>query len=338
MTHSMTIIAPDTHISGNVEGSQDVTVHGHVDGNIRLTHALTVAEDGQVHGEIGARHVIIAGLVSGTVRASERIVMLNTARVNARIEAPALQMIDGALFTGELQIGVGMGVETDPVRSAAIAAQTSVSRPATAPAPVTPATPATSAASAFAPRSTAPTPAIPAAPTPAPLAPAPAPLAATASSVFGSRATPPAATTAAAPPASLSAIPAAPAAPVPMSPAAAWSAAIGATPVAVDPVAPIAPPSPVTLAALFSQPPSSSVQEPTVSSVMVSELFSRVQEMQAAMQAEARASQPARQGDEIILRELRQELQRHDEALQSGRAEMIERLTQPGADPKLPKP
>ncbi|MFP4600875.1 MAG: polymer-forming cytoskeletal protein [Persicimonas sp.] len=97
-----TIIDAGTRIDGRIAGDADVTVRGRVDGEIELSEALTVAEGGLVSGRINVREVIVEGAVEGDIAAGERIFLTATARVVGTLEAPAIQMADGAQFAGEV--------------------------------------------------------------------------------------------------------------------------------------------------------------------------------------------------------------------------------------------
>ncbi len=97
-----TIIDAGTRIDGRIAGDADVSVQGRVDGEIELTQALTVAEGGLVRGTINVREAIVEGAVDGDIVAGERIFLTATARVMGTLEAPAIQMDDGAQFAGEV--------------------------------------------------------------------------------------------------------------------------------------------------------------------------------------------------------------------------------------------
>lgn len=101
-----TIIAPDTVISGRLEGSDDLTVQGHVDGSIELSETLTIDLQGRVDGDVRAREVVVEGALNGELIAEERVILTATARAIANIEAPLIEMADGAQLQGELSIGV----------------------------------------------------------------------------------------------------------------------------------------------------------------------------------------------------------------------------------------
>jgi len=66
---------------------------------------LKVAQGARVRGNFNATSIAINGNVEGTLTASEKIHMDNTARINGRIVTPKVSILDGAVFDGEMQMG-----------------------------------------------------------------------------------------------------------------------------------------------------------------------------------------------------------------------------------------
>lgn len=83
-------------------------VHGRFEGSIRVERRVTVAEDGEVEGEIHSREIIIAGRVKGDVFASDRAELAGSAAVEGKVQAPKIVIAEGA----RLQGSVAMAPET----------------------------------------------------------------------------------------------------------------------------------------------------------------------------------------------------------------------------------
>lgn len=121
-----TIIDAGTRIDGRIAGDADVTVQGRVDGEIELSEVLTVGDGGFVHGQISVREAHVEGAVDGDIVAQERIFLAASARVVGSLEAPGIEIADGAQFSGE----VIMDLEgAAPARSTT--SRSTSSRPAT---------------------------------------------------------------------------------------------------------------------------------------------------------------------------------------------------------------
>lgn len=127
-----TIIASDTAVSGHIEGADDLTVEGRVDGTLELSETLTIGPDGHIDGEVQARQVVIEGSFQGEITAGERVVLASTARATANIRAPLVEMADGALLRGELTVGVERSARSPATRSRPATTTSSSARPTSA--------------------------------------------------------------------------------------------------------------------------------------------------------------------------------------------------------------
>jgi len=99
-----TVIAEQTRIDGSVEGDTDLTLLGVIDGNLDLTARFDIAQSGVFVGDIRADVVDVAGVVDGTIEADDLVVLRETARVQADVSAPAIQMESGAQVAGEIDV------------------------------------------------------------------------------------------------------------------------------------------------------------------------------------------------------------------------------------------
>ncbi|MBA2661583.1 MAG: polymer-forming cytoskeletal protein, partial [Bradymonadaceae bacterium] len=127
-----TTIAAGIHIAGSIQASEDVAIEGSVEGSISLSEVLYVAAGALVRGNVDVREAHIDGVVIGTIRASERVILGATARVQAAIATPALQMNDGAQYAGELNIGADAELSTSSTVAKASSAPRTSAAPTTA--------------------------------------------------------------------------------------------------------------------------------------------------------------------------------------------------------------
>ncbi len=103
----VSVIAQDTLWKGDLESEGNMHVHGRVEGNLRAKDDIWVAESADVSATISARRVVVAGQVSGTVRAIERFEALPQARITADVYAPTFVVHEGAMLNGELHMAGG---------------------------------------------------------------------------------------------------------------------------------------------------------------------------------------------------------------------------------------
>jgi cytoskeletal protein CcmA (bactofilin family) len=122
-TDGTTIIGESILISGSLNGDEDLTVRGRVEGTLTLTKTLVVEPTGIVKAEVQVRNCVIAGAVVGNVTATESVEITKEGRMVGDIAAPRVIIVDGASFRGRIDMG-----EVD-VESAAPRAVRSVSAP-----------------------------------------------------------------------------------------------------------------------------------------------------------------------------------------------------------------
>jgi cytoskeletal protein CcmA (bactofilin family) len=92
-------------IKGELSGSEDLYVDGHVEGSIELrNNSLTVGPNGNIKANIKAKGVVIQGKVDGSVSASERVELRKSAVVNGDVVASRIAIEEGASFQGKIDI------------------------------------------------------------------------------------------------------------------------------------------------------------------------------------------------------------------------------------------
>lgn len=102
-------------IKGELNGSEDLTIEGHVEGKIELKeHALTIGPNGKIKAEIFAKVVVVLGDVHGNIMASEKVDIRDNGSVDGDIVAPRVAIAEGAHFRGS----VDMQKKTEPSRPA----------------------------------------------------------------------------------------------------------------------------------------------------------------------------------------------------------------------------
>ncbi|WP_263379360.1 bactofilin family protein [Granulicella paludicola] len=102
-TDSKTVIGPHTKISGEISGTENLTVDGKVEGVIRLEGGcLTIRPDGQVRATVIAQDVIVLGRLEGEIRASGLLQLRGSAVVQGDVFAARLSIEDGASLRGNL--------------------------------------------------------------------------------------------------------------------------------------------------------------------------------------------------------------------------------------------
>jgi cytoskeletal protein CcmA (bactofilin family) len=120
-------------IKGELNGSEDLTIEGHVEGTIQLRdHVLTIGPNGKIKAQVFAKAVIVLGEVTGNVTASEKVDIRDNGSVDGDIVSPRVAIAEGAHFRGSVDMQRKAGAEkAQPAAAAKPAAQP---QPAAAPA------------------------------------------------------------------------------------------------------------------------------------------------------------------------------------------------------------
>src|SRR5262245_21632841 len=86
-------------IKGELNGSEDLTIEGQVEGTIQLReHVLTIGANGRIKAQVFAKQVIVLGEVTGNVTASEKVDIRDNGSVDGDIVSPRVAIAEGAHF------------------------------------------------------------------------------------------------------------------------------------------------------------------------------------------------------------------------------------------------
>src|SRR5689334_11699559 len=118
-------------IKGELTGSEDLTIEGHVEGKIELRqNVLTIGPNGKIKAQVFAKSVVILGEVTGNVTASEKVDLRDNGSVDGDIAAPRVAIAEGAHFRGSIDMQKSSGKAAEPK---AADAKTADAKPAAAP-------------------------------------------------------------------------------------------------------------------------------------------------------------------------------------------------------------
>jgi len=101
----MVNIGKSVVIKGELSGSEDLTIEGHVEGRIDLKdNILTIGPNGKIKAEVFAKSVVVLGEVTGNVTASEKVDIRDNGSVNGDIASPPVAIAEGAHFRGSVDM------------------------------------------------------------------------------------------------------------------------------------------------------------------------------------------------------------------------------------------
>ena len=119
VTAKVAMIGQGISISGDVKADTSLKIEGRIEGrSIQCSHDVEIAETGYVSASIMAKEVKVSGVVSGDIGGGEKVLISRTGRVQGNIIAPRVQLEDGAMFKGS--------IDMDPAEPAAAEKPTAV--------------------------------------------------------------------------------------------------------------------------------------------------------------------------------------------------------------------
>jgi cytoskeletal protein CcmA (bactofilin family) len=92
-------------IKGELNGSEDLTVEGQVEGTIDLRdNVLTIGPHGNIKAKVFAKSVIVLGQVTGDITASEKVDIRDGGSVEGDLVSPKVAIAEGARFSGSVDM------------------------------------------------------------------------------------------------------------------------------------------------------------------------------------------------------------------------------------------
>src|SRR5258708_21682078 len=122
MERDIVNIGKSVVIKGELNGSEDLTIEGHVEGTIQLRdHVLTIGPNGRIKAQVFAKAVIVLGEVTGNVTASDKVDIRDNGSVDGDIISPRVAIAEGAHFRGsvDMQRKPGQGTPKADIKAAA---------------------------------------------------------------------------------------------------------------------------------------------------------------------------------------------------------------------------
>jgi cytoskeletal protein CcmA (bactofilin family) len=101
-------------IKGELNGSEDLTIEGQVEGKIELRqNILTIGPNGRIKAQVFAKSVVVLGEVTGNVTATDKVDIRDNGSVDGDIAAPRVAIAEGAHFRGSIDMQKAGGAKSD---------------------------------------------------------------------------------------------------------------------------------------------------------------------------------------------------------------------------------
>jgi cytoskeletal protein CcmA (bactofilin family) len=105
MADTTTIVGQTMLIKGNLEGDEDLTVQGRIEGSLSLTKTLIIEPSGVVKADVSVANAIVSGVMVGNLTASDSLEITETGRMVGDIRAPRVIVVEGASVRGNVDMG-----------------------------------------------------------------------------------------------------------------------------------------------------------------------------------------------------------------------------------------
>jgi cytoskeletal protein CcmA (bactofilin family) len=105
MNDIVTIVGENTVIKGALQGDEDLTIFGRVEGTINLSRTLIIEASGIVAADIDVQDAIVSGVVVGNITASNSVQITEEGRMVGDLSSPRVIIVDGASFKGHVDMG-----------------------------------------------------------------------------------------------------------------------------------------------------------------------------------------------------------------------------------------
>lgn len=100
------LIGANTVIGGDLNFSGGLRIDGQVNGNVIATQSkpstLVLSEHAQVNGEVSVTHLVVNGVINGSVTASEYLELQSKAKVAGDVHYKTIEIQLGAIVEGRL--------------------------------------------------------------------------------------------------------------------------------------------------------------------------------------------------------------------------------------------
>ena len=102
---TLSIIAKDLTVVGDLSTEGVVKIEGRVQGTIRAGTQVLIAPGAVVQGDLHATEAVIGGRVEGNVHATDRVEVQATAQVQGDVMTRRIVVLEGGSVNGSIKMG-----------------------------------------------------------------------------------------------------------------------------------------------------------------------------------------------------------------------------------------
>jgi len=121
----ISIIGPGMKVVGDCRTDGTIRVEGTVEGAVHAGKAVVIGKHGIVRGDVVTQDAVISGRVEGKVVAESRLELQATCHIEGEVETRRMQLEEGAVLNGSVQMGERVARRgTEPAGAASAARPT----------------------------------------------------------------------------------------------------------------------------------------------------------------------------------------------------------------------
>ena len=98
------ILGPTLKFKGELSSQEDLVIHGHVEGTVGPAPRVTIGPEAVIKAGVTAEVIIVEGNVEGDLKAHGSITVRARANVRGNLEAPAINVAEGATLNGSIKM------------------------------------------------------------------------------------------------------------------------------------------------------------------------------------------------------------------------------------------
>lgn len=101
----VSVIGPGMTVTGDCATDGTLRVEGTIEGGVHAAKAVVIGKGGTVRGDIDTQDAVIAGRVSGSIKAGSRVELQAGCRVEGDIHSRRVKLEEGGVVDGRLEMG-----------------------------------------------------------------------------------------------------------------------------------------------------------------------------------------------------------------------------------------
>jgi cytoskeletal protein CcmA (bactofilin family) len=103
-TERVSVLGPTLHFKGELHADEELLIKGRIEGSITHSQRITVCPEGSVTANVRAQVIVIEGTLEGDLTAEKSVMVRETAKLRGNITAPNVSIVEGAHFTGGIDM------------------------------------------------------------------------------------------------------------------------------------------------------------------------------------------------------------------------------------------